>query len=171
MVEQKRSETDSPQHDHPKEVFMMTPIAYILLEKDGKILLSKRTRKSKLNGRWGLPAGHIEEGETSVQTAAREAREELGIIIDESDLTPIHTLHLKDPDGQRAGFIVKARKWIGKPKNAEPEKCDAIMWANRDRLPRKISPHIVLALSNIRKGIKVTEFGWDQPQNRPEPEK
>lgn len=165
MVEQIRSGVDSSQGDRSREVFMLTPIAYILLERqDGKILLARRGR-GKLTGRWGLPAGHIEDGETAVHTAVREAREELGITIEESDLIPVHTLHLKDPDGQRAGFIVRARKWRGKPKNMEPEKCVEIMWIDRKKLPKNTGGHIILALSNMRKGVRVTEYGWERSQD------
>ena len=32
-----------------------------------------------INGHWGMPKGHIEEGETEVQTAIREVKEETNI--------------------------------------------------------------------------------------------
>lgn len=151
------------QRDGSQEVFKMTPIVYILLERDGKVLLSRRSNRSKLAGRWGLPAGHLEDGEKTPDTAVREAKEELGIDIDPLDLSFVHTLNLKDGDGQRVGFILRAKKWRGRPKNQEPEKCNGLLWASPKKLPKKTGPHIVLALSNIRRGVRVTEYGW--PQN------
>jgi 8-oxo-dGTP pyrophosphatase MutT (NUDIX family) len=35
--------------------------------------------KSKISGRWGFPKGHIEEGETGIETARREIFEETGL--------------------------------------------------------------------------------------------
>jgi len=150
----------SPDKGSP-EVFKMTPIVYILLERNGRILLSKRSHRSRFAGRWGLPAGHLEDGEKTPETAIREAREELGIDIDPSDLKFVHTLNLKDHDGQRVGFIWRTSKWKGKPRNIEPEKCAGLLWVAPKKLPKNTGPHIVLALSNIRRGVRVTEYGWE----------
>ncbi|WP_259418181.1 bis(5'-nucleosyl)-tetraphosphatase [Bacillus toyonensis] len=35
--------------------------------------------KSKANGHWGFPKGHIEENETEIDTARREVKEETGL--------------------------------------------------------------------------------------------
>ncbi|HDR3493167.1 TPA: NUDIX domain-containing protein [Bacillus wiedmannii] len=35
--------------------------------------------KSKANGHWGFPKGHIEENETEIDTAKREVKEETGL--------------------------------------------------------------------------------------------
>ncbi|MCM1988944.1 bis(5'-nucleosyl)-tetraphosphatase [Oceanirhabdus seepicola] len=37
--------------------------------------------KSKVNGHWGFPKGHVEEGETEKETAKREVLEETGLNI------------------------------------------------------------------------------------------
>lgn len=163
MMEQGNG-VDSVQGDHPREGLKLTRIAYILLERqDGAILLSKRNR-SRLGDTWGLPAGHIEEGETWFQTTVREAHEELGVILEEKNLEHIHTLHLKDPDGQRVGFVVRAKIWVGEPKNMEPEKCAGIMWVDPNNLPKDTVGHMVSAFSNMKKGIRVTEYDWEHPQ-------
>lgn len=48
---------------------------------DGKLLLEYQT-----NDHWSFPKGHVEPGETEVETALREVKEETGldIIIDDS---------------------------------------------------------------------------------------
>ena len=51
--------------------------ACVLVEKDGRLLLVKRTNRT-FRGWWCLPGGHGEEGETPEQTAQREAIEEVG---------------------------------------------------------------------------------------------
>lgn len=56
------------------------PVAIILIEKDGKILLAKRRFEPKKNY-WALPGGFIEFNETPIETAKREAFEETGLKI------------------------------------------------------------------------------------------
>lgn len=48
-----------------------------MLNLDGQVLLERRSD----NGLWGLPGGRIEPGESIVQTAMREAKEETGLEI------------------------------------------------------------------------------------------
>lgn len=46
---------------------------------DGRrVLLLKRSEKGDGYGTWGLPGGKVEEGETDIDAAMREAREECG---------------------------------------------------------------------------------------------
>jgi 8-oxo-dGTP diphosphatase len=46
---------------------------------DGKkVLLLKRSNKGDNGGKWGLPGGKVEEGETDIDAAIREAKEECG---------------------------------------------------------------------------------------------
>ena len=49
--------------------------ATTIIEKDGKILLQRRTD----NGKWGLIGGLMEINETYQETAIREVREETGL--------------------------------------------------------------------------------------------
>lgn len=54
----------------------------IILEKDGKFLLGKRSAwKTKAPGYWCPISGHIEPSETEEQAVVREAQEELGITV------------------------------------------------------------------------------------------
>ena len=56
-------------------------------EKD-EFLILERSHKCRLQG-WCLPGGRIEDNENRLLAALREAREETGIIVDESDVTYI----------------------------------------------------------------------------------
>ena len=44
---------------------------------ENKVLLVKQTK-----GHWGFPKGHVEQGETEVQTAIREVKEETNIDVE-----------------------------------------------------------------------------------------
>lgn len=46
---------------------------------DGRLLLAQRTRPPELAGRWELPGGKVEPGESEVDALTRELREELGV--------------------------------------------------------------------------------------------
>jgi 8-oxo-dGTP diphosphatase len=48
------------------------------LTSQGKILLLKRSPKTNHPNKWGLPGGHIEDGESPLEGAHREAEEEMG---------------------------------------------------------------------------------------------
>ncbi|GAA5124813.1 hypothetical protein GCM10023320_38400 [Pseudonocardia adelaidensis] len=48
------------------------------LLRDGAVLAAQRTRPPELAGRWELPGGRVEPGESEPDAVARELREELG---------------------------------------------------------------------------------------------
>lgn len=46
---------------------------------DGRLLLAQRARPPELAGRWELPGGKVEAGESEEDALERELREELGV--------------------------------------------------------------------------------------------
>jgi mutator protein MutT len=59
---------------------------------DGKqILLLKRSEKGDHNGTWGIPGGKAERGETPIDTAIRECKEECGHGAEGSRFDKLHT--------------------------------------------------------------------------------
>ena len=70
--------------------------ACIFFSDGEKVLLLKRSPYAEKHPDvWGLPAGHAQEGETPLQTAKREAKEEVGRV-----------------EGQRIGMVGQRNKWI-----------------------------------------------------------
>ncbi|MFF7045018.1 (deoxy)nucleoside triphosphate pyrophosphohydrolase [Streptomyces massasporeus] len=49
------------------------------LVEDGRLLAARRSAPVELAGRWELPGGKVEPGETAEAALARELREELGV--------------------------------------------------------------------------------------------
>jgi 8-oxo-dGTP diphosphatase len=49
-------------------------------------------------GRWALPGGHVEPGETSRAAAAREGEEETGVAVSAELLTPVGVFDAPDRD-------------------------------------------------------------------------
>lgn len=117
----------------------MPRAAGIMLIHDGRVLLLKRAADSDHGGTWGLPGGHIEDGETPEQAARREYGEECGTGPYEGDLTMLYE--------SRAGF----RCYLGTG-YAEPELNDEHTdwrWAPFDDLPEPLHPSLVQELSKM----------------------
>jgi 8-oxo-dGTP diphosphatase len=60
----------------------------------------------------------------------REAKEELGIVIDPADLEFAHVMHRWTPgeDTARVSFFFAATRWAGDVINAEPHVCAGLIW-------------------------------------------
>jgi 8-oxo-dGTP diphosphatase len=50
-----------------------------VLERDGQVLLARRTKDDAIGRVWEFPGGRVEEGESLEDALARELREELGV--------------------------------------------------------------------------------------------
>ncbi len=61
--------------------------AVIVLDERGRILLEKRSD----SGLWGLPGGRIEPGESLIEAALREVREETGLTVEIVGLVGIYS--------------------------------------------------------------------------------
>ncbi|WP_408095585.1 NUDIX hydrolase [Peredibacter sp. HCB2-198] len=102
----------------------------IVLEKDGKFLLGKRSAwKTKAPGYWCPISGHIEPNETEEEAVIREAQEELGIEVRPTQKitsTPTH-------DGRVMLHWWKAEIVKGNPQINNNEN-EEIRWFSKDEL-------------------------------------
>jgi len=57
-------------------------VALALVEKDGRLLVSRRSAGRVFAGYWEFPGGRIEQGETPEEAAIREVREETGLEVE-----------------------------------------------------------------------------------------
>ena len=137
------------------------PASYLILERNGKILLARRFQTGFQDGNYGLPSGHVDEGELPVVTIIREAKEEIGVDLVEADLEFVHVSYElpHDETGNRVDFYFKASRWVGEPVIMEPNKCDELRWVSLDELPENVIPKVCLALECMRNGIPFMEIG------------
>lgn len=140
-----------------KRRFKITPSVYLVLIKDGKILLSRRQNSGYFDQFYSLPAGHLEGEETLRQAMIREAEEEIGIILSKNGIILVHTMNRKIPEDERVDFFFSAKKWQGKPKIMEPHKCGDLSWFSLGKLPSKIVPYIKQAIDLIEKDVIYSE--------------
>lgn len=142
------------------------PASYLVLIKNNKILLLRRYNTGYQDGKYSFIAGHAERNETFTNTVIREAKEEAGIKVDSKNLEVAHIMHRKcpeDPQGEneRIDTFFIAKKWQGKIRNCEPQKCDRLNWFNLDNLPPNIIPYIKQAIDCIKNRIFYSEHGWE----------
>jgi ADP-ribose pyrophosphatase YjhB (NUDIX family) len=146
-----------------KERFRAIPASYLVLVKDGKILMLRRFNTGYEDGKYSLPAGHVDEGENFTQCVAREAKEEVGVDVKLEDLKVVHVMHRKSSEGEignRIDVFFTAEKWSGEIKNMEPEKCDDLSWFDLNNLPENAIAYVRKAINCIKDKVVYSELGW-----------
>lgn len=139
--------------------FKLRCAIYVLFTKDNKILLFRRINTGWHDGLYGIPGGHLEDGETVLEGACREALEETGLSVNPKDLELVHTVHRKS-NYDYIDIFFRVTKWDGEPRLTEENKSDKILWADINSLPENTSDYMKKAIDNIRKGILFSQFGW-----------
>ena len=143
----------------------LIPASYVFLKKENQFLFSRRFQTGYEDGKWSLPAGHVEKGETYTQCIIREAKEEIGVDILEKNLRVGHVLQRisqTKESGERMELFFVAEKWQGEPKIMEPEKCDGLKWFEKKKLPETIIPCIRHVVEMMSRGVIYSEYGWKE---------
>ncbi len=140
------------------------PASYLILEKEGRILLMRRQNSGYYDGWYSVPAGHVEEGELPIDCLIRETEEEIGIKLEKENIKPAHAMYRTkhDETGDRADYFFVATKWDGEPVIAEPHKCDEMRWFPKDALPENLMHHVRDAIESIACGEVYSELGMDR---------
>lgn len=114
-------------------------VGALIFNDQGKLLLCKRGKKARNEqGKWEIPGGALEFGESLSDGLVREIKEELDIVIEVGELLQVfdHILELEGQHWVSPTFICSIRS--GKPKIMEPEKCEEFGWftlAEAEELP------------------------------------
>lgn len=105
--------------------------ACALLDKEGAVLIAKRPAGRPLAGLWEFPGGKVEAGERPEDALIRELREELGIEIAASDLTPLTFASHAYPDFHLLMPVYLCRHWRGDVTAHEGQE---LQWVRPDAL-------------------------------------
>ena len=73
---------------------------------DGRVLLTRRHPDKRWGGLWEYTGGSVLKGETPVQGALRELREETGIAVSALDLHPVYVNTWPETAGMGAGSSI-----------------------------------------------------------------
>ncbi len=93
----------------------------IIIEKD-KVLLIQQTK-----GHWGFPKGHMEAGETEIETAIREVKEETNLDVEINENKRYTMEYITDKGTYKQVVFFIAKKISGNEKYQESE-IKAMKW-------------------------------------------
>ena len=103
--------------------------AYALLTRDGEVLLTQMSSRTRIEGRWTLPGGGIDHGEDPRDALRREVYEETGLRVEPRRVMDVHATHFV---GARADGKVEDYHGI-----------HLIFEADIDPGSREVEPHVV----------------------------
>lgn len=128
---------------------LLIVVAAALIDGDGRVLLAQRPVGKADAGLWEFPGGKLDHGETPEGALVRELKEELGIDVEASCLSPVSFASCRlagaenvansaqDPaqDVDLAGVhllmpLFACRKWDGV---AQPMEAQALSWVRPQR--------------------------------------
>lgn len=147
-----------------KDRFRVIVAVYLILRQNDSILLARRANTGYADGLYSLPAGHLEGDELATEGMAREAKEELGIMVRPEDMMLVHTAHRlnrNEANQERIDLFFETTQWSGMVTNAEPHKCDDVSWFASDSLPENTLPLIRRVFDAVARGDAFSEFTHD----------
>jgi len=137
---------------------MITVLVANVIVKDDKFLLIQET-KEIAKGKYNLPAGRMEESETLVEAAVREAKEETGLDVVPERLVCVVQRKVSGQGDNLVVFNFVSRVVGGKitPSKEHPivnyYSLEQIKEFDKEGLLR--SPHIMVVLSEYQKGSSI----------------
>lgn len=115
---------------------LLMPAVHVLIRgDDGRILLVLH-----VEGRWQLPGGAVDPGETPAEAAQRECREELGVAVELERLLGVYggpRHRVRYENGDEAAWIAtvfSGRIVAGEPRAPEDDEVEAVGWFREDEL-------------------------------------
>lgn len=133
----------------------------VMIMRENKVLLGLR-QGSHGAGEWSFPGGSVEFGESLFQAAKREAKEEVGIGVDDLDLISVSD-EMKYIDTNDKHFVVLgviAKRTTGEPQLMEPDKFVRWDWFDLKQLPENIFEGTRLMIVNYKNKTLYTEIKY-----------
>jgi len=124
-------------------------VSVIMRNHAGQILLGQR-RSGRFAGAWGLPGGKVDRGETLLQAAIRETREETGCTPLELRLVAVSDILTNSAHFVNICFL--AGSWEGALSEPEPQEIGSWSWYHLDQLPQPLYHNSAQSLEKFRQG-------------------
>lgn len=129
-------------HATVKRLGLPLPAVSVVVRRPGGLILFGQRAGSHGHGSWALPGGKIDPGESALEAAARELREEAGLEVVGLRPAPIWSHDdFRDEAGVTFLNAFVVCDWQGgEPRRVEPRKCLGWRWVTRDTLPGPLFP-------------------------------
>lgn len=140
--------TDPDAHHRDSNVRPAVGIG-VMIRRGNQILLGKR-RRAHGAGEYGWPGGGLAFGEALDEAVRREALEEAGLVVLESQLVCISNVveygrHYLDVEFEVTSFH-------GEPEVREPNRTESWNWYDIDNLPSPLFKPCVYAMASLKSG-------------------
>src|ERR1039457_1144576 len=140
--------------------FPETPLVGVgaVVVKEGRVLLIRRGNEP-MKGRWSLPGGMLELGESLTDGVAREVREETGLIVEPVELIELLDRIHREGERVRYHYVIADYlcRLVGGALKAASD-ADAVRWVER----AEWNSHSSLRLDPVT--VRVIEIGWQRAQ-------
>lgn len=126
--------------------------------RDGSVLLARRG-KPPLLGRWVIPGGTVELGETLEQALVREMAEETALQVAPVEVLTVFDRIERDEQGVRYHFVIVDYlcRWLAGEAAAGSDALE-VAWATRDELARYDLP--AKALEVVQAALRRATALW-----------
>ena len=121
---------------------------------NGKVVLQYRSPEKNNWSGYAFPGGHIEEGESLVESVIREIKEETGLTISNPQLAAVKNWQLED--GTRyIVFCYKATEFTGQLRSSEEGE---VSWVEKDQLDQLDLSYDMLPLLEVMEDPDLSEY-------------
>lgn len=125
------------------------------------VLLQKRYNTGILDDKYDASCcGHLEKNETLRDAVIREAKEEIGVDINQNDLKYSSTMHANFRGTEYLLIAFSVNKYKGVPMIMEPDKCSELNWFDINNLPKDIADPRKIMIEHYKNGNYYSEYGF-----------
>jgi 8-oxo-dGTP diphosphatase len=110
----------------------------VVRDDEGRLLLARAAPSLTIGGRWFLPGGGVQHGESPVDSVRREIEEESGLAVTVGPLLDVLSDVRTLPDGvslHTVRLIYRVDAWEGTLRPETDGTTDAVGWFAADELP------------------------------------
>lgn len=130
-----------------------------LLRQGGRILLQNRVKKDWQG--YALPGGHVEPGESIVEAAVREMREETGLTVLSPRLCGVKQFPI--PGGRYLVFLFRAEGFTGQLQSSQE---GTVEWVERSSLKALNTVDDLQELLRVMESDDLSEFQYTVREDR-----
>jgi ADP-ribose pyrophosphatase YjhB (NUDIX family) len=109
----------------------------VCCDAEGRLLLARASSSLTLQGRWFLPGGGVQHGESPPQSLRREIEEESGLTVELGPLLDVLSDVRTLPDGtslHTVRLVYRVESWSGTLRPESDGTTDAVGWFSPDEV-------------------------------------